>query len=317
MSACKKYELPSDEELGIVVQFASTNAGFAGYRNIGTNNNTTLSGPFYGVETINQSTTVGSLAAIGFYNGNAGAECGIIGTRYTSATEADFFLSTFTNNILQYTMYTIAGKTMIGTLGTTTPAPGASLHVSGDLSRSSWLTGGVQFRAAGGTFTNTSAAATYATAVASSFGQPTFAASNAGTIVTDAATLYIAAEPAAGTNMTLTNTWGLWNIGKTRLDGVLKLGAGVNNDGGGFKHQRITTGSVGAGATALVTITWTTAFADANYTATASVIDSTTSSLSLSVVHIESKTASAMTVRVLNNAIGSLTGTLDAIAVHD
>ena len=79
----------------------------------------------------------------------------------------------------------------------------------------------------------------------------------------------------------------------------------------------MTTGSVSAGSTALVTITWSTAFADANYTVTASVIDSTTSSLSLSVVHVESVTSSAVTIRVINNAVGSLTGTLNVVAVHD
>ncbi|MEN3369944.1 MAG: trimeric autotransporter adhesin [Verrucomicrobiota bacterium] len=96
-----------------------------------------------------------------------------------------------------------------------------------------------------------------------------------------------------------------------------KFSTGVNGDGGGLKHKRVTTGSVSAGSTALVTVTWSTAFADANYTVTPSVTDSTTSSLSLSVVHVESVTASAVTVRVLNNAITSLTGTLNVIAIHD
>lgn len=92
---------------------------------------------------------------------------------------------------------------------------------------------------------------------------------------------------------------------------------GVAPDGGGFKHARVTTGSVSAGSTALVTVTWTTAFADANYTCNASVLDSTTSSLSLSVVHLETISASAVTVRVLNNAVGSLTGTLHLSCIHD
>lgn len=49
----------------------------------------------------------------------------------------------------------------------------------------------------------------------------------------------------------------------------------------------------------------------------AQVLDSTTTSLSLSVVHIETITASAVMVRVLNNAAGSLTGTLHVVACHD
>lgn len=88
-------------------------------------------------------------------------------------------------------------------------------------------------------------------------------------------------------------------------------------DASAFKHKRVTTGSIGAGSTALVTVTWTTPFADANYTVSASVVDSTTTSLSLSVVHVESVTANDVTVRILNNAVGSLTGTLHVIAVHD
>lgn len=106
--------------------------------------------------------------------------------------------------------------------------------------------------------------------------------------------------------------------GSFSVTGETTIGAGgVNADGGGFKHARVTTGSVSAGSTALVTITWGTAFADANYTVSASVVDSTTSSLSLSVVHVESISASAVTVRVLNNAIGALTGVVHCIAIKD
>lgn len=109
----------------------------------------------------------------------------------------------------------------------------------------------------------------------------------------------------------------LAEAGRFKGAGQFAPAIGMLPDAGGFKHARVTTGSVSAGATALVTITWTTAFADANYTVVAEVLDSTASSLSLSVVHIESKTASAVTVRVLNNALGSLTGTIQAIACHD
>ena len=49
--------------------------------------------------------------------------------------------------------------------------------------------------------------------------RPTLAASNATVTTTDAATLYIANGPAAGTNQTLTNSWGLWvDDGAVRLD---------------------------------------------------------------------------------------------------
>lgn len=100
--------------------------------------------------------------------------------------------------------------------------------------------------------------------------------------------------------------------------GEVTVGAGgVNGNGAGFKHGRVTTGSITAGASANVTLTWTSAFADANYTVSASVEDSTAATASLSVVHVESKIAASVTVRVLNSAAGDLTGTLNVIAIHD
>lgn len=106
-------------------------------------------------------------------------------------------------------------------------------------------------------------------------------------------------------------------VGPVNVAGALTVAAGVTANGGGLKHKRITTGSITAGSTALVTVTWDNAFADADYTVQASVVDSTTSSLSLSVVHVESVTDSAVTVRVINNSAGSLTGTLHVLAIHD
>lgn len=118
--------------------------------------------------------------------------------------------------------------------------------------------------------------------------------------------------------VTINNNATFVAAGPSTLTGETTIGSGgVNNDGGGFKHKRVTTGSVNAASTALVTVTWGTAFADTNYTATASVFETTTSSLSISVVHIESVTAAAITVRVINNAAGALTGEVHAFAVHD
>ncbi len=84
-----------------------------------------------------------------------------------------------------------------------------------------------------------------------------------------------------------------------------------------IKAERVTTGSIAGASTALVTLTWAVAFADANYTVQASVLDSTTSSLSLSVVHVESISSTAVTVRIINNAVGALTGQLHLVAIHD
>lgn len=69
----------------------------------------------------------------------------------------------------------------------------------------------------GVTITDSSSSGTVATAVANSFAVPTFAASSA-TTFTNAANLYIAGDVVKGTNVEITNSYGLWNVGKTRLD---------------------------------------------------------------------------------------------------
>lgn len=85
-----------------------------------------------------------------------------------------------------------------------------------------------------------------------------------------------------------------------------------------YKSQRVTTGEVGGGLSALVMLTWTAPFADANYTVIASVQDSTAGLLSLVVVHIESISASQVAVRVSNTTVATpITGTLHLIAIHD
>lgn len=82
------------------------------------------------------------------------------------------------------------------------------------------------------------------------------------------------------------------------------------------KVKSVTTGSIGAGASALVTVTWDEPFVDSAYFPDVIVLDSTAAALSLRVVKIESRTASAITVRVENTSLGSLTGTVLAKAIR-
>ncbi len=111
-----------------------------------------------------------------------------------------------------------------GNVGIGVTGPAGKLHVAGDVSAASWLTAGIQYQGAAATFTDTDVAGTRATGVVSSFAQPTLAGTNAVTI-TDAATLYIANAPAAGTNMTITNPYALWvDAGNVLLDGDLTVG---------------------------------------------------------------------------------------------
>ena len=75
----------------------------------------------------------------------------------------------------------------------------------------------------GSTFTDnaTAASGTTASMVFNSFSQPTLAASNTSVTTTNAATVYISGGPLTGTNETITNSYGLWNVGKTRVDDIL------------------------------------------------------------------------------------------------
>jgi len=115
-----------------------------------------------------------------------------------------------------------------------------------------WTTNGAQARFEGGTFTDTSTAGsgTAASATFTSFAAPTLAATNASVTTTDAATVYIANAPTAGTNQTITNPWALWIAGgKTRNDGAMVetpqtfSGAGAISSAVGTTHWTSTGGA--------------------------------------------------------------------------
>lgn len=93
---------------------------------------------------------------------------------------------------------------------------------------------------------------------------------------------------------------------------LLTVSSGVQQ-GGGLKHVRVTTGSLGASTSALITHTWATPFPNANYTVTASVVGST----GLQVLGVETVSATQVAIRVSNTSAGALTGTLNIIAIHD
>jgi len=105
---------------------------------------------------------------------------------------------------------------------------------------------------------------------------------------------------------------------RLEVDGKLQVDSGVDANGGGFKHARVSTGSIAASGSAAVTVTWTSAFADANYTPVCSVQEATAGTNSLRVHHIQSIAAGSIVVRIANDNSGSaLTGTLLCQAVHD
>jgi hypothetical protein len=87
--------------------------------------------------------------------------------------------------------------------------------------------------------------------------------------------------------------------------------------GGGWKHQNVSTGSVSSSGAADVTLTWTTAFADASYDPMCSVIGSQASNSDLRLHHIESVSSTAVVARVVNDdSSNAHSGTLVCTAMH-
>lgn len=80
--------------------------------------------------------------------------------------------------------------------------------------------------------------------------------------------------------------------------------------------KRVTTGSIPGTGSGSVTVTWDEPFPDTNYTPVASVLENDQGE-SLRVRRIETKTASAIVVNVVNNALGSTTGEIQAMAIAD
>ncbi len=102
----------------------------------------------------------------------------------------------------------------------------ALLEINGNRTVTAWGLNGIQLQASASTFTDSSTAisGTATNAVFNSFGIPTLAASNATVTTTNAATLYVAGAPTAGTNQTITNAYSLWvDAGTARFDGDVTI----------------------------------------------------------------------------------------------
>ena len=85
-----------------------------------------------------------------------------------------------------------------------------------------WSTSGAFLRTTGSTITDSSSTTgTVASAVFNSFAIPTINASSASVVYTNLANLYIAGDVATTGNASATNSYGLWNVGKTRLGGAV------------------------------------------------------------------------------------------------
>lgn len=114
-------------------------------------------------------------------------------------------------------------------LGVGTNAPAARLHLAGNTTAAAWTTGGIGLRIAAATYTDSSSSGTVGSMGVHAIAAPTVAASNSVTY-TNAATLYIANAPTAGSNVTLTSPLSIWvDNGNVQFDG----GIGAGGFGGG------------------------------------------------------------------------------------
>ena len=127
-------------------------------------------------------------------------------------------------------------------LGLGTATASAQFHMAGGATAPAWTTSGIAFRQDAATYTDSSSSGTISANYVDVIGQPTLAASSA-TTYTNAATMFIAGAPAAGSNVAITNpaalVVGSGNVGigtaapLTTLDvrGVVTAGDAVSSSG--------------------------------------------------------------------------------------
>lgn len=83
-----------------------------------------------------------------------------------------------------------------------------------------------------------------------------------------------------------------------------------------FRSAQVTTGSIAGAGTAAITVTWPVAMSSADYTVVANVLEATASTSTLRVHHIQSQTATAVVVRIVNDdPTVAKTGTIHAVAL--
>lgn len=110
----------------------------------------------------------------------------------------------------------------ISTLGVVGTINATAFTRTGNISSTAWTTTSPVFHSASAVLTDTTAVAgTVSGKVGASFFSPNFASTNAIT-VTDAINLYVQA-PVASTNVTFTNSWGIYNTGNSYVNGSEKI----------------------------------------------------------------------------------------------
>ena len=186
------------------------------------------------------------------------------------------------------------------------------------------VTAAKSFDLASQTFTdNATAGSGTATSIAfTAFQRPTLAATNTLVTTTDAATVYVANSPLAGTNQTITNPWTIWiDDGNVRLDGNLVLAGGFltgdTADSGQARNYRLAVSLSGnavtvtlqnrAGATPSTYAPVSIAFRNATLATASTVVVNAVAATTIvasagSTLGTVSATASRIWVGALNNA---------------
>lgn len=193
-----------------------------------------------------------SLAAWGTNGAKVSSGAATFTDTSSSGTVASAFSNAFAADTLtatSATTYTNAGTVYIGgppSAGTNVAITNAwalyvasgntlltgGLKIGGSRSLPAWGTAGPELQIPTGvTLTDTSSSGTVASAHANTIGQATFAATSA-TTYTNAATLYIQNAPTAGTNVTITRGWGIYNASNNYVGGSLSVGTTVQSGAG-------------------------------------------------------------------------------------
>ena len=160
-------------------------------------------------------------------------------------------------------------------------------------------TSGIQFRT-GATSYTTGYTGTLASTVFSSFARPTWLASTAGTVTTEASTVYIENSPLAGTNMTITNAYALCiNAGVTALKDTT---ASSSTTSGAL----IVTGGVGIGGALNVggNITGTLATAAQSSITSVGTLTGLTSSGAVSITNSTASTTTSTGALIVTGGVG-------------
>ena len=116
------------------------------------------------------------------------------------------------------------------------------------ISAASWGTTGLQSNYNATTYIDTTASGTISNAVINSIQTPFIEATNVGTTVTNAATLYIDGNPIAGNNMSFTNSYALWVNGTIKTTTLSTINP-IDSIYGGTGFNTYAQGTILAGIT--------------------------------------------------------------------